>query len=190
MNGYDKLEEKIGHSPHPAIVALPLGAWMVSAVSDIMGLATGQRAYDDTARISMGIGLVGAAGAVVTGLRDFGYIPKERPTHAIAIRHGTDMAIAASLLATSFILRKRGHEVEGGPTLAARLLALTGCGISLYSAWLGGKLVEEYGEAVKPVIRQQQQAEQSHKNARTQMTDAYLGEPREAATLQRKGIPT
>ena len=30
----DKTEELLGHSPHPAIVALPIGAWSVSNVSD------------------------------------------------------------------------------------------------------------------------------------------------------------
>ena len=58
----DKLEDLIGHSPHPAIVAVPLGAWTVSNVCDGLGLATGEEAFDDAARISMAIGLVGAAG--------------------------------------------------------------------------------------------------------------------------------
>lgn len=32
------------------------------------------------------------------------------------------------------------------------MLSLTGGGISLYTAWLGGKLIQEMGEAVKPVM--------------------------------------
>src|SRR5258708_1441703 len=53
----DKAEELLGHSPHPAIVALPLGAWTVSNVCDGLALATGDDRYDDAARVSMAIGL-------------------------------------------------------------------------------------------------------------------------------------
>jgi hypothetical protein len=32
-----------------------------------------------------------------------------------------------------------------------------------YTGWLGGKLVEEQGEAVKPIIQQQNEAEKERK---------------------------
>jgi uncharacterized membrane protein len=155
FNLIEQIEEKLGHSPHPAIVALPLGAWTVSAVCDVAGLLTRRPAYDDTARLSMGVGLVGAAGAIVTGFHDFTYIPLERPTHAIATTHATGMVAATSLLATSFFLRERAHWAGRRPSLTARALALGGSGLSLYAAYLGGVLVEEHGEGVKPVIRRQ-----------------------------------
>jgi uncharacterized membrane protein len=126
FNLLDDIEEKLGHSPHPAIVALPLGGWTVSAISDVLGLATGQRAYDDTARISLGIGLVGAAGAIVTGLQVYSYIPTDRPTHPIATTHAMGMVAATSLLATSFVLRERAHQAGSGPNWAVRALALSG----------------------------------------------------------------
>jgi len=56
----DKIEHFLGHSPHPAIVALPLGAWAVSNVSDVLGLVSEDEMYDDAARLSMAVGLVGA----------------------------------------------------------------------------------------------------------------------------------
>jgi uncharacterized membrane protein len=110
----DQIEEVLGHSPHPAIVAVPLGGWTVSAVCDVMGLATGRPAYDGAARLSMGIGLVGAAGAILTGLHDYSYIPRERPTHDIATSHATCMAIATTLEGASFVLRERSHQADGG----------------------------------------------------------------------------
>ena len=58
----DKLEEILGHSPHPAIVALPVGAWTVSNICDGLYLLTGNDAYDNTAQVSMAIGLLGAGG--------------------------------------------------------------------------------------------------------------------------------
>src|SRR5690349_9265097 len=94
----DKTEEILGHSPHPAIVAVPLGAWTVSILCDGLGLLTGNEEYDDVARVSMAIGLVGAAGAVMTGLHDYGYIPEDRqPSHAVATTHGLGNAVVGSL---------------------------------------------------------------------------------------------
>jgi len=160
FNFLEKVEEKLGHSPHPAIVSLPIGAWTVSAFCDVLGLLTGRQVFNDTARISMGIGLAGAVGAVLTGIHDYSYIPRERPTHDIATSHALLNSTAATLFATSFIMR--GRELAGeeaSPSFAARAIALSGWGLSLYSAWLGGILVEGHGEAVKPVIRWQAEEE-------------------------------
>lgn len=152
----DKTEELLGHSPHPAIVAVPLGAWTVSNISDGLALATGDHSYDDVARVSMAVGLVGAVGAAVTGLRDYSKIPKERPSHEVATTHGLGNALATSLITASYVLRVRDHDRGHRTSLAARLLGLTGGAISIYTAWLGGKLVEEMGESVLPLQEQNQ----------------------------------
>lgn len=152
----DKLEETLGHSPHPAIVALPVGAWTVSNICDGLYLLTGNDAYDNTAQVSMAIGLLGAAGAAVTGLRDYGYIPQDRqPSHDVATTHGLGNAVAGTLIMTSYVLRSRDRAAGYRTGLFSRLLSLAGGALSMYTAWLGGKLVQEYGEAVKPVMAKQ-----------------------------------
>jgi len=148
----DRTEELLGHSPHPAIVALPLGAWAVSNVCDGLALFTGDDRYDDAAQVSMAIGLVGAAGSVVTGLRDYSSIPTDRPSHDVATTHALGNAMVGTLFATSYFLRVRAHDEGRRPGLLARALGIAGGALSLYTAWLGGLLVEEYGEAVKPVM--------------------------------------
>ena len=157
----DGVEKFMGHSPHPAIVAVPLGAWTVSNICDGMALISGDDKYDDTARISMAIGLIGAAGAVVTGLRDYSKIPKKRPSHRVATTHALGNSVVASLFVTSYVMRTRTYA-KGEPTsLAARLLAIAGGGLSIYTAWLGGKLVAEMGESVKPVMDRLAQEEKN-----------------------------
>lgn len=148
----EKTEELLGHSPHPAIVTVPLGAWTVSNICDGLALATGERAYDDAARISMAVGLIGAVGAAATGLHDYSKIPRDRPSHSVATTHGLGNALATSLMTASYVLRVRAHDARRKPGLAARLLALSAGGMVLYTAWLGGKLVEEMGEGVHPVM--------------------------------------
>lgn len=152
----DKTEELLGHSPHPAIVSVPIGAWAVSNISDSLALLTGGDRYDDVARVSMAIGLAGAAGAVVTGLRDYSYIKPGKPSHDTATAHGLGNAVVATLFTASYIMRSRDHAAGRRTSVASRLLALAGGGLSLYTAWLGGVLVEEYGEGVKPVMDEQQ----------------------------------
>lgn len=174
----DQIEEVLGHSPHPAIVAVPLGGWTVSAVCDVLGMATGRPAYDDAARLSMGIGLVGAAGAILTGLHDYSYIPRDRPTHDIATSHATCMAIATTLEGASFVLRERSHQAGGGAGWVARALALSGLGAALYGAYLGGVLVEEYGEAVKPVIKRQQKEKEEQERLKAEQP-VPVASPRE-----------
>ncbi|MBV8486815.1 MAG: DUF2231 domain-containing protein [Planctomycetaceae bacterium] len=148
----DAIEDSIGHSPHPAIVTVPVGAFVTSNVSDGLYMLTGNEMYDDAAHVSMAVGLFGAAGALVTGLRDYGYIPQDRqPSHDIATTHGLGNAIVGSLFLTSFIMRTRDRAAGYRPGLVPRLLALAGGALAVYTAWLGGKLVEEYGEAVKPM---------------------------------------
>jgi uncharacterized membrane protein len=159
----DKTEELLGHSPHPAIVAVPLGAWTVTNICDGMAMASGDHAYDDAARISLAIGLVGAAGAAITGLRDYSYIKQDQPSHEVATTHGLANALATSLMAASFILRAKDHASNRRASLGSRLLAMAGGGISVYSAWLGGKLVQEMGEAVKPVMEQREADEKAEK---------------------------
>jgi uncharacterized membrane protein len=156
----DRTEEFLGHSPHPAIVALPIGAWAVSNVCDVLGLLTGGKQYDDAARLSMAIGLVGAAGAIATGIRDYSFIPRERPSHEIATTHALGNATVGTLFTTSYILRSRDHGCGRRTRLLARLFGLSGGALALYTAWLGGVLVEEQGEAVKPVMEQMGHQEQ------------------------------
>jgi uncharacterized membrane protein len=151
----DKTEGLMGHSPHPAIVALPIGAWAVSNVCDGLALVTGDGRYDDVARVSMAIGLVGVAGAVATGLRDYGFIPRERPSHDVATTHGLGNALVGSLFTASYVLRTRDEQAGRRTGVLARLLGLAGGGLALYTAWLGGVLVQEQGEAVKPVMEHQ-----------------------------------
>lgn len=172
----DKTEELLGHSPHPAIVTFPIGALAVSNICDGLALATGNDRYDDAARVSMAIGLITAAGAVLTGLRDYSYIPKERPSHDVATTHGLGNALVGTLFASSYLLRVRAHDEGRRPSLLARTLGIAGGALALYTAWLGGVLVEEYGEAVKPVMdREDDELEEAPRGRDRLSANAPLG---------------
>lgn len=145
----DKVEDLIGHSPHPAVVAVPIGAYTVSNLCDGLATVTGDSSFDDAARISMAIGLIGAAAAAVTGMRDYSRIPREREGHEIATSHALGNAVATSMMAASFVLRVRDHAHKREAGVASRALALGAGALTFYTAWLGGKLVEELGTGVQ-----------------------------------------
>ena len=147
----DAIEETIGHSPHPAIVAVPVGAFVASSVSDGLYLMTGNEVYDDAAHVSMAVGLIGAAGAwrpacaITVTFRRI-----DSPAMTSPRAHGLGNAVVGSLFLTSFLMRTRDRAAGYRTGLVPRLLALAGGALAVYTAWLGGKLVQEYGEAVKP----------------------------------------
>jgi len=157
----DKVHDLLGHSPHPAVVMLPLGAWSFSNICDGLAMLTGERKYDDAARLSMGVGLIGAAVAAVTGLRDYSAIPKDRPSHKVATTHALGNSVAASLFVASYVMRSMDDRDGRRASLGARALALAGGGLSMYTAWLGGVLVENYGEGVEPMM-ERMSAHESH----------------------------
>jgi uncharacterized membrane protein len=73
-------------------------------ICDTIGMLSGDDRFDDVARIIMAIGLAGAA---VTGIRDYGFIPKDRPSHDVATSHGLGNALVGTLFAASYIARVR-----------------------------------------------------------------------------------
>ena len=61
----------LGHPLHPALVAVPLGAWTAALALDAMESISGRRELAAGADAAIAVGLVGAAGAAVTGLTDW-----------------------------------------------------------------------------------------------------------------------
>ena len=85
------------------------------------------------ATFAVGVGLVGALGAAVTGLTDWSEVGG-RPRRTGLI-HGLLNITATTLMASAFFIR-RGASHTGG-----RACAWTGYAVALGAAWLGGDLV-------------------------------------------------
>src|ERR1041385_6307024 len=61
----------LGHPLHPALTDVPLGAWTAALALDAMESISGRRVLGAGADAAIAVGLVGAAGAAVTGLTDW-----------------------------------------------------------------------------------------------------------------------
>lgn len=123
----------LGHPLHPALVSAPIGAWTVAAVLDISDAIKGDEHYSRASDAAIGIGLVGAAGAAITGLTDWHKTDgKER---RVGMVHGLLNLAATGLYVTSWVLRKQRKRD------AARVASWLGFAVSGGAAWLGGHLV-------------------------------------------------
>lgn len=123
----------LGHALHPVLTDLPVGAWSVVCVLDLVEEFTGARKYRAGADAALNIGLVGAAGAAITGLTDWKDVHGQ--PRRTGVVHGLLNLAAAGLYLASSIQRSNGKRG------AARGLAYAAYGVVFASAWLGGHLV-------------------------------------------------
>lgn len=123
----------LGHPLHPAITDVPIGAWTVALTFDAIDVLRGNDDMAEAANAAIGIGLVGAAGAAVTGLADYQGSGEQAPRAGLV--HGVLNLVATGLYVASWMARRRGSMGTG------RALSLLGYGITSAAAYLGGELV-------------------------------------------------
>ena len=126
------------HPIHPAIVAIPIGAFTVTLVADVVAYTTGDPNWGDTARYALIVGIVGALVAAVFGLIDYFKVTMSEAGFRVARRHLILNLIAVALFVVSLCLRLRdlnGWCVSG---FAASTVAFLILG---FSGYLGGELV-------------------------------------------------
>jgi len=124
----------LGHPFHVVLTDVPIGCWTAAAVLDLLEEKTGSRAMGQAADAMIKVGLVGAAGAAMTGLADWSKIGGGEPRR-IGLAHGLLNATATACYVTSMCLR-RSHSRRAG-----RQFAFLGLMISGVAAFLGGHLV-------------------------------------------------
>jgi uncharacterized membrane protein len=126
------------HPLHPAAVAVPIGAFTVALVADLLTLGGGDPGWSTTARQAIAIGIVGALVAALLGFIDYFRVPMSAAGGRIAKIHMLLNLAAVALYAWSWWLRSAAGG--GTPPLA--------CGVAVVaflllgtSGWLGGNLV-------------------------------------------------
>lgn len=114
----------LGHALHPAITDVPVGAWTAALVLDLAGERRG-------AKIAVGVGLLGAVGAALSGVTD--WLDTYGKPRRLGVVHAALNATATLLYAGSYVARDR--EPRLGVTLASVGYALVGL-----SALYGGSI--------------------------------------------------
>jgi nitrite reductase/ring-hydroxylating ferredoxin subunit/uncharacterized membrane protein len=124
----------LGHPLHPVLVSVPLGAWTVALVLDMLdGRSPRRVASGRGADAAIAIGLAGAAGAAVTGLTDWQHT--SGASRKAGLLHGLLNTAATVLYGASLVARARGARGAG------RSLSLAGYAAVSAAGYLGGELV-------------------------------------------------
>ncbi len=143
------------HEPlHAVLTDVPIGAWTAGVVFDVIAMTSGSRGFNTAADAAIMVGLVGAAGAAVTGLNDWAEL--DGAPRRIGLVHGLLNIAAVSMFVTSSIARK------GGCRTAGRTWAALGYLVASASAHLGGNLVYEHGVGVRATHHSDDANTQAH----------------------------
>ena len=125
----------LGEPLHVVLTDVPIGAWTLAILFDALDLNRNRRELALAADTSLAVGLLGAAGAAVTGITDWSDV--DPPARRLGLIHGLLNVGVTALFATSLILRRRRLRTGGRVSAALGYILLT------VSAHLGGKMVYE-----------------------------------------------
>ncbi|PZG11118.1 (2Fe-2S)-binding protein [Micromonospora craterilacus] len=124
----------LGHPLHPAMVQVPVGAWMSAAVLDLM---PGQRRAATTLTA---IGTMSAVPAAVAGLNDWAALARDQ--RRVGLVHAASNTVGLALYGSSVAARLAGRHGLG------RTLGWLGLGAVSAGAYLGGHLAYKQGAQV------------------------------------------
>jgi uncharacterized membrane protein len=136
-----------GHPLHPALVAVPIGAWVASFAFDVASrLAPGSPFLAPAARWLIAVGVLGALAAAMVGFLDLFAIPTGTRVFRTALVHMSINLAVTAAYAIGFVVRSGATTgpVGWGP-LALSAVALAALCVA---GFLGGELAYRYGVRV------------------------------------------
>ncbi len=114
----------LGHPLHPAITDVPVGAWTAALVLDLVGERRG-------AKIAVGVGLLGAVGAALSGVTD--WLDTSGKPRRLGVAHAALNSTATALYASSFFARGRAERL-------GMVLSTVGYAVVTLGALYGGAI--------------------------------------------------
>lgn len=133
----------LGHPLHPVITDVPVGAWTMTQLLDVISMMRGgDKGLDAAADITLGAGIVAAVGAAVTGLADWSDVGGSHRRMGMA--HALINVGGLTLNVASLALRAGGKKNRG----LARTLSAGGYVLNAAAAYVAGELVYNLGQAV------------------------------------------
>jgi nitrite reductase/ring-hydroxylating ferredoxin subunit/uncharacterized membrane protein len=123
----------LGHPLHPALTDVPIGAWTVGFLLDVVGA-------EEQADAAMTIGALAAVPTALAGAADWGetYGAERR----VGLVHALLNTVGLSCVIASLFARRNDHRALGVG------LSTAGLSMASFSAWLGGSLVYVRGVGV------------------------------------------
>jgi len=135
----------LGHPLHPAITDVPIGAWLLAGLFDVLWLvAPSQNQWAARgAEWLVVVGIVAALAAAVTGMADWSDTYGAERT--VGLYHAGLNTLALALFIISAVLRVTS---DTGMSALAAILGFVGIAVMLVAAYLGGDMVFGKGTGV------------------------------------------
>jgi len=138
-----------GHPLHPALVPVPIGAWALVLVGDLVYANTMNGFWYQFSYYAMLIGLVGALSAAVLGFIDYFGVKMSEAGHRSAKLHMTMNLIISALYAVNLWLRADFKAISGNAWTLVFALEVV-CFLALgVSGWIGGELTFKHKVGVQ-----------------------------------------
>jgi Predicted membrane protein len=138
----------LGHPLHQMMVVFPLGLLATSVLFDIAGALTNNPELYRVAYWLIMVGVVTGLLAAVPGWIDWAHIPSGTRAKRIGLVHGLGNTVVLAAFGFSEWLRYGSDP--SAPATAAVVLSFLGVALALFTAWLGGELVDRLGVGVDP----------------------------------------
>ncbi len=126
----------LGHTLHPVLTDVPIGAWTGSLMLDAVGGPDSRAAADRL----IAIGILAALPTAVTGISDWG--DTQHKERRVGLVHAVANTTALVLFSGSLVARRRGRRARGVA------LSLAGAGALSIGGYLGGHLTFALGLGV------------------------------------------
>ena len=136
----------LGHPLHPVLTDVPIGAWTMTSLFDLMSMIVGgDEGLDRASDLALGAGIVGAVGAAITGISDWGDTYGE--TRRMGMAHALANTVGLGLNLLSIWRSRQGREAREARLRPRPFFR----GVTPYSgaaAFVAGELVFNLGQAI------------------------------------------
>ena len=140
-----KSKAAIGNHPiHPALVALPIGAFFLALVGDIAHASTGADFWYQFAYVCIGAGVLTALAAAIFGFVDYFGVHMSARAGRLATIHMLVNLAGVVLYTLNFFLRRNGaalHTDRWPLVFGLEVVTFAALGVS---GWIGGKISFEH----------------------------------------------
>ena len=131
------------------LVHFPIAFWSCAIAADVVGTVTHAALAAELAFGALALGCASGLLAMIAGIFDFAALAKDSPARDAAVMHL--MAMGSAWLIFLVALALRGFPPTSPVSIAALITTAVGFVVMVYGAWLGGKLVYEFGVGSKLV---------------------------------------
>jgi uncharacterized membrane protein len=135
-----------GHPIHPILIIIPLGAFFLSFVFDIIYFITNNALIASVSFYNIAAGILGGLAAAVFGVIDFLAIPNATRAKSIGTWHLFGNVLMLMFFSLSWLVRANAGPDE--LPVIAFAFSLVGILLGAVTGWLGGEMAYRLGVGV------------------------------------------